>query len=59
MALRFGLSEAELLAPGKLAFLESIGMAWSEGGRVGVTSRGMPVLDALLGELVPASLAAA
>ncbi|HCI62337.1 MAG TPA: coproporphyrinogen III oxidase, partial [Erythrobacter sp.] len=33
-----------------------LGMAWSDGPRIGVTPRGMPVLDALLGELVQADL---
>jgi putative oxygen-independent coproporphyrinogen III oxidase len=56
---RFGLLPAELLDAERLAFLESLGLVWTEGARVGVTPRGMPVLDALLGELVPASLATA
>ena len=43
----------------RLAFCESLGLAWSHGTRVGVTEAGMPVLDGLLGELVPAALAAA
>ena len=32
---------------------------WSEGARIGVAEAGMPLLDALLGELVPAALVAA
>ena len=32
---------------------------WAEGERIGVTTPGMPLLDALLGELVPAALVAA
>jgi oxygen-independent coproporphyrinogen-3 oxidase len=59
LAQRFGLAAAELVDAGRLAFLESLGLVWREAGRIGVTPRGMPVLDALLGELVPASLAAA
>ena len=43
----------------RLTFYEKLGLAWSEGTRVGVTPQGMPVLDALLGELVPDALAAA
>jgi oxygen-independent coproporphyrinogen-3 oxidase len=59
LAERFGLAEAELLDHQKLAFLETLGLVWSAEGRAGVTGQGMPVLDALLGELVPGSLAAA
>lgn len=59
LAQRFGLATAELVDAGRLAFLQPLGLVWSEAGRIGVTPRGMPVLDALLGELVPASLAAA
>ena len=57
LARRFGVSE--VVEPDKLALYESIGLAWSEGDRIGVTPQGMPVLDALLGELVPDALAAA
>ena len=46
-------------AKGYLAFHESLGLAWHEGERIGVTPQGMPLLDALLAELVPDSLAAA
>jgi oxygen-independent coproporphyrinogen-3 oxidase len=59
LAERFGLPAAELVDAARLAFLESLGLVWSDGGWIGVTPRGMPVLDALLGELVPATLAAA
>ena len=57
LALRFGLEE--LVDPGRLAFHEKLGLAWRRDGRIGVTPQGMPVLDALLGELVPDALAAA
>jgi putative oxygen-independent coproporphyrinogen III oxidase len=57
LARRFGVGE--VIEPGKLALYESLGLAWREGGRIGVTPQGMPVLDALLGELVPDALAAA
>ena len=59
LALRFGLTEAELCDPAKLAFYENKGLAWRQGGRVGVTGDGMPLLDALLGELVPEGLVSA
>jgi oxygen-independent coproporphyrinogen-3 oxidase len=57
LALRFGL--AEIVDRDKLALHEKLGFAWCDGGRIGVTPQGMPVLDALLGELVPDALAAA
>jgi oxygen-independent coproporphyrinogen-3 oxidase len=57
LALRFGLEE--LVDPERLAFHEKLGLAWRRDGRIGVTPQGMPVLDALLGELVPDALAAA
>jgi oxygen-independent coproporphyrinogen-3 oxidase len=57
LASRFGL--AEIVDRDKLALHEKLGLAWSEGYRVRVTPQGMPVLDALLGELVPDALARA
>jgi putative oxygen-independent coproporphyrinogen III oxidase len=57
MAERFGVGVA--LEPHKLALYESLGLVWKAGERIGVTPQGMPVLDALLGELVPDALAAA
>jgi putative oxygen-independent coproporphyrinogen III oxidase len=59
LARRFGLTEAELVDGTRAAFLESIGLVWHEAGRMGVTGRGMPVLDAVLGELVPDTLVGA
>lgn len=59
LAARFGLSEAALCDPAKLDFYARQGLAWRRGGRVGVTPQGMPLLDALLGELVPADLVSA
>ena len=56
---RFGIQADALVDPAKLALYESLGLAWREGGRIGVTPHGMPLLDALLGELVPAALVAA
>ena len=58
-AARFGVSVEELCDPAKLAFYIRQGFAWQQGSRVGVTPLGMPVLDGLLGELVPAALVAA
>jgi oxygen-independent coproporphyrinogen-3 oxidase len=59
LAARFGLDAGELVEPRKLALYAGLGMAWSEDRRIGVTPKGMPLLDALLGELVPAALVAA
>ncbi|BBC73101.1 coproporphyrinogen III oxidase [Altererythrobacter sp. B11] len=59
LAARFGLAEADLLEAGRLALLERLGMAWRSGSRIGVTEQGMPVLDALLGQLISDSLTAA
>ena len=56
---RFGIAESELIDGGKLALHESLGLAWRDGARIGVTPQGMPLLDALLGELVPAALVSA
>ncbi|MCW1428431.1 radical SAM family heme chaperone HemW [Novosphingobium sp. JCM 18896] len=55
-ARRFELREDQLCDPAKLDFYTGQGLAWREGTRVGVTPQGMPLLDALLGELVPADL---
>jgi putative oxygen-independent coproporphyrinogen III oxidase len=59
LAERLSVSQAELCDRSKLAFYESQGLAWHQGSRVGVTKAGMPLLDALLAELVPAALIAA
>ena len=56
MTARFGLSESELCASAKLAFYEAQGLVRRSDSRVIVTDAGMPLLDALLGELVPAAL---
>jgi oxygen-independent coproporphyrinogen-3 oxidase len=58
LAQRFGLAD-DLIDRDRLAFHQSLGLAWRDGQRVGVTAQGMPLLDALLAELVPDSLAAA
>jgi oxygen-independent coproporphyrinogen-3 oxidase len=58
LAARFGLSETELLDPHRVQLYRELGFLWQRDGRLGVTASGMPVLDSILGELVPASLAA-
>jgi oxygen-independent coproporphyrinogen-3 oxidase len=56
---RFSIPPADLIDAAKLALYESLGLAWRDGERIGVTPQGMPLLDALLGELVPAALVTA
>jgi oxygen-independent coproporphyrinogen-3 oxidase len=56
---RLDVPPAELIDPDKLALHQSLGLAWSDGARIGVTPQGMPLLDALLGDLVPAGLVTA
>ena len=53
------LVEAALVDGGKISTFESLGFVWRDGDRMGVTSKGMPVLDALLGELVSNELVSA
>ena len=59
LSARLAMNTDELCDFGKLAFYESQGLAWRHGSRVGVTESGMPLLDGLLAELVPAELVAA
>lgn len=56
LARRFGTAPAALIDGDKLALHEKLGLAWHHGDRMGVTPRGMPLLDALLGDLVSADL---
>ena len=53
---RFGLTAEQLCDSAKLGFYAKQGLTWQAGSRIGVTEAGMPLLDALLGELVPAEL---
>lgn len=59
LAARFSIRPAELVDRERLAFHRTLGLVWSKGARIGVTEAGMPLLDALLGELLPAALVAA
>jgi oxygen-independent coproporphyrinogen-3 oxidase len=59
LSARFGLAETELVDCKGLAVPLQQGLVWRDGSRLGVTEAGMPVLDALLGELVAESLLAA
>jgi oxygen-independent coproporphyrinogen-3 oxidase len=59
LAMRFRLDEASLLDAAKVTFYQAQGLVWREGGRLGVSEAGMPLLDSLLGELVPEGLVSA
>ena len=56
---RFALPSADLCDEAKLDFYTAQGLCWRHGSRIGVTDAGIPLLDGLLGELVPAGLLAA
>ncbi|HKT86097.1 MAG TPA: radical SAM family heme chaperone HemW [Novosphingobium sp.] len=56
MASRFCLDRAALCSEAKADFYERQGLVWRQDGRLGITEAGMPLLDALLGELVPSEL---
>jgi len=58
LAGRFGLAEDDLIVPAKRKFYREMGFLNDTETHLNVTERGMPVLDALLAELVPADLVA-
>lgn len=53
---RFSFTTSDLINQSKLQFYAAQGLTWSSGDKIGVTEEGMPVLDALLGELVQTDL---
>lgn len=55
-ASRFGLDRTDLCDEAKTEFYSRQGLVWRDGVRLGITEAGMPLLDALLGELVPGEL---
>jgi oxygen-independent coproporphyrinogen-3 oxidase len=59
LAERFGLAENDLIDPAKRAFYTAQRLLSTRADRLIVTDAGMPLLDGLLGELVPAGLVAA
>ena len=59
LATRFGLAPEALIDQARFTFYADQGLCWREGPRIGVTEAGMPLLDALLAELVPAELVSA
>ncbi|MEQ1497074.1 MAG: radical SAM family heme chaperone HemW [Novosphingobium sp.] len=56
LSARFALGRDALCNPAKLAFYIGQGLTWQSARRIGVSENGMPLLDALLAELVPESL---
>jgi len=56
IAHRFGLGADQLLDRDRVALHQANGLLWQRGGRLGVTATGMPLLDALLGEIVAGEL---
>ncbi len=59
LAARFGLSPDQLHDPARCSLYQRQGLLWFEGSRMGVTPAGMPLLDALLAEVVPDDLVTA
>ena len=53
---RFGVPIPDLVDAERLALYNSLGLVAASGNRLIVSPAGMPLLDALLGELVPAAL---
>ncbi|MBS0255121.1 MAG: coproporphyrinogen III oxidase [Proteobacteria bacterium] len=58
LSARFGLDQAELIDPARAEFHAANGLVWRQGARLGLTDAGMPLLDALLAELVAPGLVA-
>jgi len=56
LSLRFGIPRGELVDRQRVEFHRSLGLVSLEADRIVVTGAGMPLLDALLGELVPDAL---
>ena len=56
LAKRFDVTPASLVDDAKLALYRDLGLVSQKAGHIGVTPQGMPLLDALLGELVQADL---
>ena len=56
LSARFGIPSARLIDPGRLFLHRSLGLVVTDGDRIQVSEAGMPLLDALLGELVPTAL---
>ena len=59
LSARFNIARNLLCDEAKFAFYLQQGLTWQKDDRIGVTPDGMPLLDGLLGELVPADLVSA
>ncbi len=59
LSARFGFPAEQLVDADKVQFYARQSLLWQDGPRLGVTDAGMPLLDALLGEMVAADLVAA
>ncbi len=59
MSARFGIPADGMIDADRLGVLIDLSLAWRAGDRIGVTPAGMPLLDALLGEMVHGDLVAA
>ncbi|MBX7515200.1 radical SAM family heme chaperone HemW [Qipengyuania sp. GH38] len=55
---RFDVTSTTMLDDAKLRLYRDLGLVWKKADRIGVTEAGMPLLDALLGELVSEDLVA-
>jgi oxygen-independent coproporphyrinogen-3 oxidase len=55
-AARFGIAPKALVDAGARDRLASLGLLWTKEKRIGVTTQGLPLLDAVLGEIVPEGL---
>ncbi|MXO95752.1 coproporphyrinogen III oxidase [Erythrobacter aquimaris] len=53
---RFDVTSTTMLDDAKLRLYRDLGLVWKKADRIGVTEAGMPLLDALLGELVSEDL---
>lgn len=53
---RLGFDAGALIDEAKRDHLCSLGLLWADGNRVGATGKGLPLLDAILGELVAEDL---
>ncbi len=56
---RFGFGREQLIDSAKLALHRDLGLVAAQGSRIIVTDAGMPLLDALLADLVAGELVAA
>lgn len=59
MATRFNIASENLLDHSALDELLGLKLTWQQGGRLGITAMGMPLLDAILPRLAHDDLVAA